>query len=455
MPLAYVGKQDDTVSVDTIATKSFVESVMVDQLSASQVDAAINNTYNPFADKAYADSRDALLVTQQYCRDQDLLRVPLLLKDVNGGVPSLSATRRIAGGRINRGSTQRFPKGFWTPPAYNASDVTTISGETALYPPFTISDPGFAYRLLVFGVVDGKSHSDGVYPQIVVRTGSTVGEIIARGNGLAESYGTNTGNPTDGFEYTANELSAPDWALDNGPGSTAGAGTIAADGHAAYFRQINTSTIFRRARRVNPADAITPADYQEINAQLATVQVGANAYNEFFFRWNTGDPSYVKCRIHQSTVEFNYNVGFGESSVQASYASLIQQPGDVWTIIAGADGDTNKHDFRLNGSSLFTWDGKGDFFTNPAVGSGNRSWGFGMGNSGTGSAAAHLASVTMNEGPQAGNSSSVEVIPAGFDTQSVKTGPCQVYVRALRVGGTSTVDVTNDFPTLYAMAIPA
>jgi hypothetical protein len=450
--LQYVGKAD-AVSTKTPATKQFTESVMVDSLTEGQVNSTIAAIYAPFANKTEADAKDSTLATQAYIQQADLLRVPLSQKDVNNGVPSLGKGRRVNPVRVNRASTQRFPKGLYTPPAYNADDVVGISAEQALYAPFTIADPGFAYRLLVHGQVDGKTGATGVYPQVVVRTGSTVGEIIAKGNGLGEAYGSPSNNPNDGFEYTTTDLYVTDWALTDGPGSTAGAGSIGADGHAAYYRAITGSPCFKRARRVNTADAITPSDYQEITCQLAAVPSGPNAYNDFFVRLAPNFAGWVRFRVYGTEVDLNFSTAADSASlVYATSSAMTYAVGDIWKIITGYQGNSSSLAFLKNGTELINWGG--NVFVDSIIDSGHRGWAFGLGGR-SGSVPAKLASITINDGPLNYNSSPINIIPVNYLSQTIKIGPTTLYIRASRQGGTSTVAVSNDFPSLHIMAVPA
>jgi hypothetical protein len=53
---------------------------------------------------------------------------------------------------------------------------------------YTQPDPGFVYKLLVMGLLEGRTVTDGTPIQAVIRLGSTTGTPIATGFSTSESY---------------------------------------------------------------------------------------------------------------------------------------------------------------------------------------------------------------------------------------------------------------------------
>lgn len=171
--------------------KKYVDDVKTADPAVEHVDDVVDDALDPYADKAYADTQDALLVTPSYVNTNDNARLNLADKGVNNGVAPLDVNLKIPPQYINATEDQDWLKGPWTPTTYNTG-ITTVStsGETTLYS-CPVTDPGYAYKLMIFGAVDVATDNDTIYPQIIVRQGNeTTGQIVAQGFGHAESYGT-------------------------------------------------------------------------------------------------------------------------------------------------------------------------------------------------------------------------------------------------------------------------
>lgn len=437
-----------TASTDLV-TYDYVASLLSTELSTTQVNDRINANLAGKVLTSYVDTQDALNATQAYVDAGDATRLKLTDKDVVNGVLALGPSGRAAPSRFNVASTQRFSAGVWTPSAYNSA-ITGITGETTTYS-MAVSYPGFAYKVVVFGLADVSTSLSTEYPIITVRDGSTSGTVIAEGRGTSYAYGVPTAAFTDDFEYTASSLRTTDWS--QGTSSGFGASPIGADGHNAYFNQLDNNNEIRRAIRANAADATTSIDTQIITATVASIHSGALPLNEFLLRVGTTS-QYVLLRIFNTNiVEWHYNSGFGESGAQVSTSSFSMAVGDVWTTRAGVSGGTRNYEFYSNGSLVLPWN---DAFSSTAVGSSNRGWGIGMGQLGSAaSAPARLSSVTIDNGVTTPASFPVNVIPINYAAQSVKTGATTLFVRANRSGSAAQIGVTGFLPELIAFAIPA
>ena len=158
-------------------------------ITQSAVTSLITSGLAPYVPKSYVDTRDALNATQAYVDAGDATRLHLAQINTPNGVAGLDPTGRIAIGRLNVASTQRFPSPFLSPSAYNTTTVSaTAPAEVSLYGPITVADPGYTYRLFITGHVVTTTSADGVIPVVRVRAGSTTGPILAASNGLGELY---------------------------------------------------------------------------------------------------------------------------------------------------------------------------------------------------------------------------------------------------------------------------
>lgn len=453
--VTYVGPV--AAAASDVATRAYISALTAANLPQSTVDSMMAAGFAPYVLKSYVDAQDAKNATKSYIDTGDGTRLHTSQRNVNNGIAGLDATGRVPIGRVNVASTQRWLKPFVSPAAYNATNISATTTETTVYP-ITVADPGTTYRLFVTGTVDTSSTADGEYALIQARVGNaTTGQIIGVGRGLPESYSV-LNESVDGFEYTANNLNTSDWSLSNGAGSGGGVAELAADGHNAYLRQITGGSQLRRARRINTGDQVTPTDYQEITAVLATGQANTLDLNEFFLRVNTAFTVYVKLRIYcsftgsTSAAEWTYATGFGESSTQASASGITVAPSDTWKVIAGANGNTRKYDLLRNGTSVSSWT---DSFNVSNVGSVQRGWGFGMGNVFGTYGQAKLASISISDGTRTYARGPAVIVPSAFESQTPLTGGTTVYVTITRSGSTSTQSAYTTSPSFYVMAVPA
>lgn len=141
-----------------MSNKLYVEILMATDPDPSEIDARITSNMTGYADKTYVDSHDALLATQAYINTQDNQRLHLDQKDIANGIPGLRNNGRVDPARINPstlpGVQQRRPSNTQNTaanPAGTASGSSEVSIGT-----FSLTSPGYAWRALFFGILDGN-----------------------------------------------------------------------------------------------------------------------------------------------------------------------------------------------------------------------------------------------------------------------------------------------------------
>ena len=154
--LQYVGK---TVGANPdLVYKDYVGLVKNADLTIAEIDNVINTGLAGYATIGYVDTRDALNATKAYVDAGDALRLHAAQKTIANGVCPLDATGRVPPIRIDAPLTQKWVRGPWTPPAYHAAPVSVATAETTLYT-CPVTDPGYPYKLVVFGMLDGTLRS--------------------------------------------------------------------------------------------------------------------------------------------------------------------------------------------------------------------------------------------------------------------------------------------------------
>lgn len=454
--MKYVGAPV-SVTAD-VAYKSYVDSVKSADLDSGTVDALIDSGLSSYATLTYVDAQDALLVTPSYVDTQDNLRIKTNTKDVANGVAALDATGKVDQNRLNVASTQKFWRGPWTPSAYNSA-LTGVSTESDLYS-VPVTDPGFPYKLVVFGVAEGRSDLAGQWPQINVRVGSTAGTIIAQGVGGAETVEVPTGViVTDDFERTNATGIGSNWSTADTTGSSDdGVAAIRlVDGHTAELSRPDgtiNSNVYRRHRRVTSGEDVTGGDNQIIKVILGDGGFNSrNAYLDVLGRTSTTIDSYVAVRLGIQSVGFRPKVsGFAEGGPFGSATFINSVQGDEWTCVFGEAGAPRQFRALKNGVQVTQWLDNTNIST---LGSSNRCWGFGMNSPGTSVLPPRLDSIQLTDGLTSPNLNTIRIVPLSLDTQASRTGTTTVYVRLVRSGGASTVQATNYSPKIFVMAVPA
>lgn len=193
--LPYVGAAQ--THPNDITTRGYVASLIVQNLTQSQVNTLLNAGFAGYVPMSYVTTQAAVNATKAFVDAGDATRLQLRQIGVNNGIAGLTKNGRIEVARVAAPSTQRFPKPFYSPSAYNASAVSvSANSEVSLYT-YDQPDPGFTYKLLITGLADASTSVDAQYPIINVRQGSATGQLVASGSGLGEFYApTGGGSPS-------------------------------------------------------------------------------------------------------------------------------------------------------------------------------------------------------------------------------------------------------------------
>lgn len=462
MGLKYVGVP---VSLDPdLVYQDYATGIKGADLSTAAIDSAINSGLSGFTTTSYVDTRDALLATQSYVDTQDALRVRLASKDVPSGVAALDATSKVDPNRFDVPSTQQFNRGPWTPAAYNTTNQS-FTAETTLYT-CPVTDPGYSYRLVVFGEVDARSSLTSEYPIVVVRVGSTTGQIISRGRGQSGTYNWSTGlNGGDNFERSApSDLGGSTfWETQFLAGSNVNGYDAIADGHQAAWVDTGGTTAYALHRRAATADATTLTDNQFVTLTAGTIAAETtpvfsndDAATFLINRMSSDFANMVMVGLF--SVTGNHKAEWvmrrnGTFSNVGTNTNITQSPGDVWAL--GSVGRL----FTLykNGSSVSTWNDTGNA---SLLGGTARGWGwghqaaqqqFGTAQTTPGS----VADVRIQDNDFIQSSGSIMLVPQDLQSTSVLTGSTTLYVRGMRSGGSSTVSTQPFQPRIHVMAVPA
>ena len=417
---AYPSNSKDLVTVGYVQDK-----IDVTNLDQPTVDAMIAQGFAPYADKTYADTKAALNATASYIDTGDNTRLHRANINQPNGIAGLgAASAKVDRARLGLASTQRWPLGYSSPASYNASTVAAGLTEQTIYT-WTVDDPGYDYKLLVSGIVDGMTDRDTYFPIILIRVGSNTGPIIAMGYGCTERYSAATVSQftTPGaFVYTI-----PVWAntidillLGGGGGGASGAGNpfIWGNGGGAASWQTVTVTVGSLA---------LPIGVTQINGVVGGSGGGAPGG---VFSNNGGTGGTTSVTYHTSTLA-SYGAGGGSGNL-------------------GTQAGANAGSVSVGGYTYFN----GGYGNGGAGGPG----GFFIGNpgqpGGSGSAwfVAHPLSADFNAGP-------INVLPGSLSYQDVLTGDTDLFVQLVRVigdnTGTGSAYATNFKPGMCAVPIPA
>lgn len=469
-PLEYVGPVIDQNT--HVSYRSYVTSKMANNLTVSQIDTAITNALNSYSTKSYVDSRDALNATQSYIQAQDNLRVRLSQKDVANGVPALNSVGRMDPARISAPSTQRWPRAFWSPASYPGTPtILSSSTETQVYT-CAITNPGYNYKVLVFGSIDGLTSVDGLYPIVSVRVGAGVtGPVVAQGRGIKDSYNYLS---IDNFDrVTSGNLGgAQYWEEDTISGS---GGVAECNGSSFVWSKSGTNLHSMLYKRLG-SDATTDDDYQEISwsctnpGERTTGPLGTPHYNQVCGRMSADKQSYVGFRMvgpqslgdNNWLVQCVYAVGGVEDTLGSS-VSLIQNSDDVFTSRQGTSSGKRYFQFLRNGTSFLTVQDTGNV---TAMGNSNLNWGFKvraglketLGVPVDQCRPASMNWITMNDlapGVDGSSYGPINLHPVGLQSQSVLSGAQTLTVTVNRSSSLGTVGIYPVDPSLYVVAVPA
>jgi hypothetical protein len=400
-----------------LVSYQYVQSLLGLNLSQLLVDLQINTALAGYVTKAYVDTQDALNATKAYVDSADALKLHTNQIGVNNGAAGLLVGGRLDPARVSAASTQRFPKPFTSPSAYNGSAVAVTTTETTVFP-VSVADPGFTYKLFITGVLDASSSVDGEYPIVKVHQGATGGQIVAGGYGLGEKY----------------------------PGGVLT--TYSGRGTSTYTVPTWTSTL----------DVITLGGG------------GGGGNGAFFIAGAGGDAGSFSgvtltkgSTLPNTTTTLTANVGAGGSATNNGGSSTVTGTGV--TTITGGGGDGQGNGFSANGAAAGTF----NFGGNAYVGGGAATTRKQVGNppGGGGSAASIATFDTGGAGadgaiwifakPAGGGTPSgpVNIVPTPLNAQTAITGATTLYVMVSRSGTTSTQTVSTTVPKIMVIPVPA
>lgn len=442
-----------------VAVRDYVTSVRsAGSLTQTEIDTAITTGLAPYATKAYVTARDAFNASVAQVDAGDAGKLKAATINTNNGVPGLDAAGRIAVSRVPGTSTQRWPRGFYTPANYQSTTIASSAGsETTLFAQ-TIADPGYPYRLLVSGHFDVRTAVNGDAPVIRVRVGSISGPVVAIGTGSASQYRYGV----DTFNRSATSLGAGWEEAYEGDGS----GHVETSTKA--FWSVDGTSSNRRGFFRKLADfSTTVDDYQEVFYRVADTIVpggifGEDPHNRIYGRVNTARSSYIAFDMTDTTCSLIYANGGAESTLVSPQSGFAQNENDEILAQFGYHAESNKRKFRLTRNGTVKIDYTDSGLVTP-LGTNNRGWGFGM-RAGSSllfgqSTPAALEWIALNDpvstwSADPENRSSAVLSSTNLASQSSLVGTQTLYV-TLRATNNSTVYATNVHPKIHVMVIPA
>lgn len=425
-------------------------------LTTAAIDNAINGGLAGYATIAYVDAQDMLNATKAYIDAGDAQRIHLTAQNIANGVAPLDANGKVSPARINAPLTQRWVRGPWTPSAYLASQVDVSSGETTLYS-CPVTDPGWPYKLVVFGMLDASTSLDAEYPIANVRAGDpAAGEIIAQGISMSDAPPTAAPVAGDNFTGTSTGLPPGDWNITEVEGTIANGGQYDKSGGEAVWTPSGGYATTLRYRRINAADAVTQTDYQKIRMVIGSTP--DQGYVRLLGRLNTTETTWVGLKIDGTTGNgrFEYASGGSPVALGSAFNFDISAAGTIVDFLLGTSSSVRQFSAYRNNVLVSSVTDSGAVTT---VSPGFRGWGF-YAHSDVGGfiftyviAPPSLASLLI--GDAAPSFGSMSIMPNSPATMATRTGPTTLYVRGTRSGTTSIASFSPYQPKLNIFAIPA
>lgn len=460
--LKYVGKKPPAANSDVVY-QDYVSTVKGGDLSADQIDAAVNSGLAGYANITYVDTQDGLLATQAYVDTQDNLRLKLSQKGIANGIAPLDALGKVPVPLIQSPAQQRWLRGPWSPANYGASlDFTT---EATIFT-CGVTDPGYPYRLVVWGEVDCRTDYELDSALFSVRVGNaTTGQIIAQAKGPNDTQDTVQAFGDDFERDDANNL-GPGWEQiynvfpDGSGGDNGSGGRLGVHNGRSHWPAAGQG---RRChvRAVNPLFQYTGTDRQRISTQIGNrgdPEFGSQGKPAIRFYARVADDwsSYVGVQNQNTgggSLVYRTPTSGGEQTL-TTFSSGTPANGELISFTAGEyDLDIRRFRFYRGGTLMM------DYTDNAGVtlfGPSNRGWGYMQA-----TAAANLGAteppnfeyIYVNDAIR--NYAPAILVPKDLDTMTVLNGASSLYITALRSGTTATAKYNNYKPKLHVMAIPA
>ncbi|ACH62207.1 hypothetical protein MYRNA_240 [Mycobacterium phage Myrna] len=430
--------------------QDYVRLLKDEDLTTEQIDAVIDSGLGSYATRSYVEQQDALLASSEYINAQDNLRVKLASKDVPNGVAALDATGKVSPNRINAPNSQRYLKGPWVPSAYMGA-VDSIAAGTTLFT-LPVADPGYPYRLLVFGEIDGHINTDTEHLGITVNVGSPSGPVVALGRGAQDAQENALAG--DDFNRANSSNIGAGWDYEYGSGT----GSLTISGNAAAWADGGAEWRTVTARRVDPNSAKTATNIQRVLATIDTageteLSGQGKPYLRLFTRVNDAGTQYCAWEHTDTNLRFVYNAGAGEQQLGTTVASGNMGGGTQAIAFAGNPAGEARKFYFYKGTTLIHQ--VEDTAAVTAMGPNNRGWGFGMRatsrNFGQ-TTPPSLDSIYVTDALP--NHAQISILPYNL-TGGALTGATTLYVQAGRSGTVALGSVRAYRPRLHVMAVPA
>lgn len=442
-----------------LVTHGYATSLKNQDFDAAEVEAEINSQLSAYATDDYVDSRDLLNATQAFIDAGDATRLRLNERDAPNGVLALDGTGKVNPARFNVASAQSYAKGPWTPNAYQPAPVQ-ITTETVVYQ-CNVTDPGYPYKLIVFGLMDAVSTLDNEHPIFIVREGNSVsGQVIARGRGMENAPQAVVPTLGDYFDTPVSGLGSG-WNQTNliGPDGR----YSVSDGTANWREAAFGGESLWRYRKLG-SDALTLTDFQRIRLNMATqFDTASGPYLMLCGRLNVEETDWIGCQIFYSATKMCYslngNIVFPTNGVNGftlapSSGSMSVGTSGYFDMVVGTAGSLRQVLYYHNNSLI---GGMVDANGITAADANHRGWGFRAFADNTPFAGQYhpgeIDSLLISDAPPA--RSSVTITPTDLSTMTVRTGPTTLYVCGVRSGAASTIDLSASRPKLHVQAVKA
>lgn len=373
-----------------VAYRPYPTTLKSADLSSVSVNALIDAKLNSYPSAATIQGLDALLVDTDFVNAQDALRMTKNLRGAPLGIAPLDNTGKIPPAYFPVTSTQSWNGIPAIPITYNLDPILVIGTDNTTLYTCPIPDPGYPYRLLVWGNVDASSTNDYTVPKATVRVGSAGGTIIAQGSGAAD--GVVTRKLGDDFNRPNNNTLGENWNVTyEGEGTT----SMAIIGNEAELQQAmapNNKTTAAICQRIEPASRYTGTNFQKIEFKTG-IRAGSSVINtpkvgypyfRMYMRANDAFTQYTAFEVGNNTARFVYNTGSGERYFSA--ATPIDHTTEwtantTWYAYAGGNpSNVSERLFSLykEGLPVMSVTDSGLY---TVLGPANRGWGFGLQNS--------------------------------------------------------------------------
>jgi hypothetical protein len=431
--LGYLGPTQ--AANNDLVNQGYAQSLSAANLAQSVVDGLLTTGFAPYVTQAYVNTQAAANATKAYVDSGDASRLHISQVGVNSGAVGLTVAGKVDVSRVPLTSTQRYPKPFISPAAYNTGVVTAAGTEVQLYP-ITVADPmfngvaGVPYKVLVHGLVEASTNTDGEYAIVRVRQGSTTGPVVAIGAGLGELY--TAGIPTQYTGAGTYVYQIPTWAqtVDAIPLGAGGGG------HGSFFISSYGGSAGSWATQTYSRGSSTTGTIFGPALSTLNITVGAGGLAGAAGGGNGGNggPSQVSAPGLTTITAAGGTGGGGYIASGSSGAGVVTQSYDGQLYPGGAAQNTGSTGGNAPGGGGSS--GTAGLSAAGGAGADGAVWLFAK------------PGISTPGGP-------VTIMPTAFNAQTAITGATTLYVMIVRSGTTSTQSATAFNPGLHVIPIPA